>query len=418
MKKLRGGTALGTGRCCVIAAMLLATISANVMADDDLPKSVSEAIRMEQSNAVKRTALYNAPKSISDSKPGDLLKHERFSGYTLPKGATAVRILYHSMDADQHDVVTSGVVMIPAGKAPDGGWPVIAWAHGTSGVARRCAPSLQKDMYYGEEGLMPMVRAGYAVVATDYHGLGTDGTHQYVNKLAQTNDVIFSIPAARKAVPSLGRKWVVDGHSQGGLAAWGVAEAQTVLQDPDYLGSVSVAGALQLQMALTEMASGHAGAASFYLPFMAFAAGASSDSGFNPADMLTGPALDKYEDVTKNGCWFHAYASFLNMAPVPLLQPKWDESPALQHLFKVDQLAELPVSKPLFVIGGEADLSVPFPMLKDTAQKACRHGVKLTFRSYPGLDHDPVMELSAPDQLAWIRDRFDGKPAQDSCADL
>jgi hypothetical protein len=57
---------------------------------------------------------------------------------------------------------------LPKSRAPAGGWPVIAWAHGTSGVARICAPSLMRDVEYGEEGLMPMVAAGLAVVATDY----------------------------------------------------------------------------------------------------------------------------------------------------------------------------------------------------------------------------------------------------------
>ena len=51
------------------------------------------------------------------------------------------------------------MVLIPAGSAPVGGWPVIAWAHGTSGMARICAPSLMKDIEYGDEGLMPMVAA-------------------------------------------------------------------------------------------------------------------------------------------------------------------------------------------------------------------------------------------------------------------
>jgi len=399
-----------------LAVMILMAMQSAMSDDSGLPKSVTEAIQMEKDNALPRTAIYNAPDSIVNTRPGDLLKRESFTGYTLPEGATAVRILYHSLDATQHDVVTSGVVLIPAGKAPADGWPVIAWAHGTSGVARMCAPSLQKDVYYGEEGLMPMVRAGFAVVATDYHGLGTDGAHQYVNKIAQSNDVIYAVPAARKAVPSLGKKWVVDGHSQGGLAAWGVAEAETNLHDPDYLGAVSVAGAINLQVALSGMASGNAGAASFYLPFMAFAAESSSPgSGFVPAAMLTGAALEKYEDVTKNGCWYHAYASFLHVGPAPLLTPNWHDAPALQHLSKVDQLAELPVGKPMLVIGGEADMSVPFPMLKDTTTLACHNGVKLTFRSYPGLDHDPVMQLSTPDQLAWIKDRFAGKPALNSC---
>jgi pimeloyl-ACP methyl ester carboxylesterase len=206
---------------------------------------------------------------------------------------------------------------------------------------------------------------------------------------------------------------------KGGLAAWGVAELETNLHDPNYLGAVSVAGAMNLQTALTGMASGRASAASFYLPFMAFAAASSSpDSKFVPAAMLTGAALDKYEDVTKNGCWYHAYASFLNVGSAPLVAPNWHDAPALQHLFKVDQLATLAIGKPMLVIGGEADMSVPFFMVKDTTRMACRNGIKLTFRSYPGLDHDPVMEQSTPDQLVWIKDRFADKPALNSCPAL
>ncbi|MGO9718029.1 MAG: hypothetical protein ACLPV2_13745 [Steroidobacteraceae bacterium] len=184
-----------------------------------MPHSFSEAIQMERRAALPRTAFYQSP-SLGESKPGDLLRKEDFAGYAVPQGVRAVRVLYHSLSSRGIDVATSAVVLIPAGEAPPGGWPVIAWAHGTSGVARMCAPSLMKDLVYGEEGLMPMVRAGFAVVATDYHGLGTDGLHEYLNKVAQSRDVIYSIPAARAAVPELGRRWVVVGHSQGGLAAW------------------------------------------------------------------------------------------------------------------------------------------------------------------------------------------------------
>jgi len=235
------------GRACVAVIISAATLGSAQANESGLPTSVAEAIAMERANSLPRTQFYDTPRSLALSQPGDLLRQEHFDNYALPDGARAVRILYHSLDANRRDVATSGVVLIPAGDAPPDGWPVIAWAHGTSGVARQCAPSLQKDIYYGEEGLMPMVRAGFAVVATDYHGLGTTGPHQYINKTAQARDVIYSIPAARQAVPALGSKWVVDGHSQGGVAAWGVAEMETSLQDPNYLGAVSVAGSAQMQ---------------------------------------------------------------------------------------------------------------------------------------------------------------------------
>jgi pimeloyl-ACP methyl ester carboxylesterase len=380
-----------------------------------LPRSLAEAMQMESRDALPRTAFYETP-SLTATEPGALIRRAPFTGYAVPAGATAVRILYHSLSADGGAVATSGVVLIPAGSPPPGGWPVIAWAHGTTGVARMCAPSLQTDMAYGEEGLMPMVRAGFAVVATDYHGLGTVGPHQYVNKIAQARDVIYAIPAARAAVPTLGRRWVVVGHSQGGLAAWSVAEMQASLKDPDYLGAISVSGAADLESILDQMGNPDSSAA-YYLVYMAYAIRARSPE-FEPSQMLAGKALKRYADVTSKGCWDYAYASFLTDHGGKLLTPGWNNTGAAQRFFKANELGASPVGGPLLVITGEADETVPFPLVTKTVKKACGNGVALTFRSYPGLDHDPTMEKSTPDQLSWISDRFAGKPDSGNCAVL
>lgn len=400
----------------VVAFGLTALSPVAVVADEpSLPSSIDEAVRMERADALPRTAFYETP-ALNLSMTGELLRQEAGVGYALPPGATAVRILYHSLNADGKDVAASGVVLIPAGTAPPGGWPVIAWAHGTSGVARQCAPSLQKDMEYGEEGLMPMVRGGFAVVATDYHGLGTEGPHEYVNKSAQARDVIYSVPAARTAVPALGRRWVVIGHSQGGLAAWGVAEMERLLRDADYLGAISVAGAADLKSILDGM--GKPGStASYYLGYMAYAMKARTPS-FQPSDMLVGEALGRYTDVTTKGCWNYAYAAFINAPVGPVLKPGWDQTAAARRFFAENELGRLPIGGPLLVIAGEADETVPFAPLRALVKRACSNGIALSFRSYPGLDHDPTMDKSTPDQLAWVRDRFAGKAGTSSCASL
>jgi pimeloyl-ACP methyl ester carboxylesterase len=400
----------------VLSAAYVAFGALPAAADEPaLPHSLAEAVRMEQADALPRTPFYETP-SLVATKPGELLRQAPFTGYALPAGARALRILYHSLSADGGDVATSGVVLIPAGDPPPGGWPVIAWAHGTTGVARMCAPSLQKDMAYGEEGLMPMVRAGFAVVATDYHGLGTVGPHQYVNKTAQARDVIYSIPAARAAVPALGRRWVAVGHSQGGLAAWSVAEMQASLKDSDYLGAISVSGAADLKSILEQMGSPDSSAA-YYLVYMAYAIHARSPD-FERSQMLVGNALKRYADTTTKGCWNYAYASFLNDKGGTVLKRGWEQSEAAKQFFKGNELGSSPIGGPLFVITGEADETVPYPLVKQTVKKACGNGVALTFRSYPGLDHDPTMDKSTPDQLAWIRDRFAGKPIHGNCGDL
>ena len=389
----------------------IACLTAGSAGAQDLPKTPEEALAMEQDDRLPPSTFYDAPSPLPPGKPGDLIRSEPADYYALPRGASAVRILYHSQNATGDDVATSGVVLIPRGAPPETGWPVIAWAHGTAGVARICGPSTMKDVYYGDEGLFPMVEAGFAVVATDYAGLGTAAPHQYVSKPAQVHDVINSIPAARAAVPRLGRKWVVDGHSQGGMAAWGVAEAEAQIKDPDYLGAVSVSGAADLHTILEHM--GGSADAGFYLRFMAYGIHARFPA-FKPASMLTKAALAKYDDVTTKGCWYYAYAAAL-ADKGNQLKPGWDKDPSVRQFLAENALGEHPIFGPLLVITGDGDKTMPVDSVRATVAKACKAGIAVDFKVYPGLDLDPTMTNTTPDQLRWIKDRFAGKPASPNC---
>ena len=395
----------------LILIFALLTLPIRLLAQEP-PLSVAKAEKMERQNALSATALYSTQVTPA-THPGDLLAQEPVTGYELLPEVKAVRIAYHSLDATGRDVVTTAAVLLPPGVAPSNGWPVIAWAHGTSGVARQCAPSLMKDLEYADEGLKDMLRAGFAIVATDYAGLGTAGPHQWVDKKAQAHDVIYSVPAARKAVPSLGARWVVDGHSQGGLTAWGVGELESSLDDPGFLGSVSVSGAIRLEPFL-DLMDHTQGGLTMYVAYMAWALHARYPD-FKPEDLLTEQAMQRYPRVTTQGCWDYGYASFEGMPQGGALKRNWRQNPYLQRFAKENVLATMPVRKPLLVLSGEADLSVPISGVRETVARACRNGIALTFKSYPGLDHDPTMRNSTPDQLAWIRDRFAGKAAASNC---
>ena len=90
---------------------------------------------------------------------------------------------------------------------------------------------------------MPVL--GYAVVATDYAGWGGDSGKPVVDMQSNALDVIYSVPAARAAVPQIGPKWIAVGSSQGSLAALSVAESQ--VRDPNLLGSVANSGLADAQ---------------------------------------------------------------------------------------------------------------------------------------------------------------------------
>lgn len=399
---------LGT-RVLMTLSAVLGALASLTAASDDLPKSRSEALTMESRDALPLTAFYTSPSPLPAAQPGTLIRSERFSGYDLPPGASAVRILYHSTSRDGRDVAASGVVLIPAGTAPTGGWPVIAWAHGTSGVARQCAPSLMRDVEYGSEGLMPMVAAGFAVVASDYAGLGTSGPHQYDNKIAQANDVVYAVPAARAAVPLLGPRWVAIGHSQGGVAVWGVAELEASLDDPGYAGAISVAGDMDFDWFETHDSTSHTTISAMYWPLTAFGIKASYPS-FDPARLLTPPFMKRYAEMTGKGCWYYAYAAADEVSSQPAVRLGWRDIPELRRYNADNFSGTRAIKGPMLVLAGDDDLSVNIENIRKGVARACQNHIGVEFVHRPGLDHDPLMEKTIDLQLAWTRARLDGKP--------
>jgi hypothetical protein len=400
-----------------MVSVALLVFSGAALADDELPKSRAEALLMEAKNALPLTRFYEPPQPLPEAAAGTLIRSAPFSGYSLPKGATAVRILYHSRALNGDDVAASGVILIPAGAPPRGGWPVIAWAHGTSGVARMCAPSLMKDVEYGEEGLMPMVAAGFAVVATDYAGLGTPGQHQYDNKISQANDVVFSVPAAHAAVAELGRQWVAIGHSQGGVAVWGVAELEATRNDPGYAGAISVAGDMNYDAYELHDADTLDPVTDLYWPLTAFGIKASYPT-FDITRMLTPPVLARYQDITTKGCWYYAFAAINEIGHQKVVLSGWDQAPEVRRYNKDSLSANKPIRGPLLVLAGDDDHSVAIANIAAGVHDACILGLPIEYVHRPGLDHDPLMQKTTPEQLVWARDRLDGKPWVSNCAAL
>lgn len=110
-------------------------------------------------------------------------------------------------------------MFLPPGPAPEGGFPVIAWAHGTVGLGDDCTPSALPRTPRDDEYLSHWLAQGYVVVATDYAGLGTPGLMSYLNSVTTAHAVVDSVVAAHDMGLPLSPKWAIVGQSQGGGAA-------------------------------------------------------------------------------------------------------------------------------------------------------------------------------------------------------
>lgn len=152
--------------------------------------------------------------------PGNLIESVELNpALSVPGAAQAFRILYSTVNQHDSPAVSTAAVFVPAGRAPEGGWPVIAWAHGTVGLGDDCAPSAQPRSQRDNEYLSHWLDQGYVVVGSDYAGLGTPGLMSYLNSVSTAHSVVESVMAAHQLDLPLSPKWALVGQSQGGSAA-------------------------------------------------------------------------------------------------------------------------------------------------------------------------------------------------------
>ena len=211
----------------LVAMFVVALTGLGVLVATSAPPAAGAAAHVPAGDA-----FYVPPHPLAKAKPGTII---RSTPIEAPVGARAWKILYHSRAVDGRDIAVSGVVLAPTGRAPRGGRVVVAWAHGTTGLADLCAPSKHPDIASAlrdsharipeqagvlDRPFQAFLDAGYVVAATDYEGLGTPGLHPYLVGESEGRSVLDAARAARglKAA-AVGRKALVVGLSQGGQAA-------------------------------------------------------------------------------------------------------------------------------------------------------------------------------------------------------
>src|SRR6266852_154626 len=349
------------------------------------------------------TSFYDAPHPLPPGKPGELIRSEPIDQYNLPYELSAVRILYHARTANGEDVAVSAVVLIPDGKPPASGWPALAWAHEFKGAARQCAPSLMKNL--GAGPLLAMyANLGYAVVATDYSGLGADSGNSVLDMQSNALDVIYSVVAARIAVKEIGPKWIAVGPFQGALAAVAVAESE--VRDPNYLGSVATSGVAHAQPAYERFAQ----ASSNRMLLVVASTVKALYPEFQVSDMLKDKALPAYQRVAET-CGGETEPEFTS----EMLRRDWENNRFVKEFFTRNTPGQKRARSPLLVISGEVDPAIPADMSEKTVARMCKQGDRILFLKYPDLDASGAMGASVADQLSWIKARFAGYVAPGNC---
>jgi pimeloyl-ACP methyl ester carboxylesterase len=373
---------------------------------------------------------------------------------TVP-GSKAWRIAYVSSDGADRRTVATAVIAVPTAAAPAGGRKLMAWAHGTTGTARRCGPSQMPQPAqplnqillpsgtsgsdFGLPAMEPLIQKGYVIVATDYQGLGGPGDHQYAQAVSNGRDVINALRAARDFKPAqAGEKAVVYGWSQGGGATIGAAgqgdyaKSNEGVAPIDILGFVAMAPediGIQMPTGITTEAeaatliqafNGQMGGNVFnFTHLMMFYWGlAAAEPGLNISDLLTPQATAQINAIMRRKCIHELSASFSYSYGNSYKQMlKATPTNALAWVKAIQkQSPGLKPMAPVVIYWGNQDDVVPPVMHKLYAQAACKQGAVMSRNELPGNNtHFSTPAASEPYYLPWIEERFSGKPALNGC---
>jgi acetyl esterase/lipase len=353
---------------------------------------------------------------IRRAKPGTVLRiHPQIGG--APANAKAFRIVYRSTGLNDEPIAVSATVIYPDGPAPKGGRDVIAWAHYTTGVAERCAPTLLPNLSGTIAGLEQMLSRGYVVVATDYAGLGLPGVHAYLVGISEGRSILDSVRAARNLNGAHAtNRFAVWGHSQGGHAALFTGELA-----PDYAPELKLVGVAAAAPAtdLVELFKAQKGSiAGNSLTSMALLSW-SRTYNLPLNTVLENEAAASFEQVSRSCIQSLSQMLKLLQLAKPLKKAflKADPTtlPAWRSLMEQNSPGKRPQKAPVFIAQGTGDTTVNPAVTLRFAKQLCAAGTPVVIKMLKGASHSFAAEKSSYQAISWISDRFKGRPPPSDC---
>jgi uncharacterized membrane protein HdeD (DUF308 family)/pimeloyl-ACP methyl ester carboxylesterase len=374
------------------------------------------SVALHQSGPDRPGPFYAVPSPLPHGPPGTVIRSQLISDFY--PGAKAYRVLYKSTALDGRPTAVSGVIVVPEGPAPRGGRRVIAFTHGTVGVASRCAPSLHANMATQViGGLGNFIAAGDVVAATDYSGLGAPGASSYLIGRVEAMNALDSVRAAhRLRAAHAGTEFAVWGHSQGGQAALFTAQLAPAYAPGLHLVGVAAGAPVPDLPALfavnSQVPTGRA--------LIAMALVSWQQVYRDPRIERILPASARAAAASAAGYCLYSNEP-LSAVPSSLLQtlvlphaPHWQRSP-WREIVLANTPGNAPISVPVLLTQGGSDQIVPPALTVRLARRLCARGERVDLRLYPSLGHAEAGIVVAPDVAAWVAERFAGRTPPNSC---
>ena len=418
---------VGIGALVLVLAAALMAFWAPSSPWNNVPVGAQPDKDESRNDTLRVSGFYDVnPESLTPAAPGTFIKSERIR--PLPGFSQGefelFRFMYHSTTTNGDDIPVTGLLAVPTGDVPAGGWPSVTYAHGTMGAAAKCglsiAPQSPKTAanFQFTTKVRPLLERGYAVIATDYQGMGPPVTPMYLLGDAEGRNVLDSIRAVQQWRNDISPTTVLWGHSQGGQAVLFASQLQDdYAPELDIQGTVSVAPAIlpPLPLALNLIGSNPDPQEQTWLTVTALGTWTQNYSDLDNDDVFTEEgikSLSKLEEL----CSFDLREYFYNEPMSTYIKiPEATTNPRALRALKRNLAGGEPLNSPLLLVQGMKDTVVLPYETPAYFSLICQQRATAQLELYPEDDHYSIIP-NAEDQIdEWMQQRLAREPAPTNC---
>jgi len=412
---LRTGVKTGAGLLALLLGGLLLWVWVSVY----VPRDITDVSAPARGDLIL-SDFYPAALKIPPG-PGVLIRQQALDGApSLAAAGENFRILYSSTEGLGGELVNpvSGALYLPAGEPPAKGWPLLVWSHGTVGIGDLCTPSFSGRSERDRRYLNPWLAQGYAIAASDYQGLGTPGTHPYMDARTMAYNNLDLIRALQSGHFPLSANVMVAGQSQGATAALATASyADDYAPDVD-IGGIIATGIpyFAMRVALNIAANSDRDEVSASLPLSLYML--TFAEMIDPDFELDAIVSDKAKPVVASineTCVFDFIDATKSAGLSVNNTFKARPDLALLKVFSRTSIPDLGFQTPLFTGSGTADKITPYSMQQEYIADACAAGANITARTYSGANHNEALLRSIEDAQGFAQALLAGDGIEYTC---
>ena len=341
---------------------------------------------------------------------------------TANRLANAWQIMYASTDSLGNPIYMTGTVLIPK-QGDQSQMPIVAIGPGTSGPAFRCAPSrfIDKGAFYEQASINDALKAGYAVVVTDYEGYKPDPEVTYIVGRSTGAAILNGVRAAinlPESSLSSSAKTVVRGYSQGGGAAMWAGQMQ-----PTYAPELNLVGVVGggVPANLANVALQLNGSAGFGVLFQSLQGFSREYPEYDFDSFLNDRGREIQAEFQDDVCILKLLQDYEGVTLTDVSDVNPLNATVLARI-EENKLGGVPIQVPVYQYHDVADGLVKFDQAEALKDQYCDRGVNLQWNPVDTngatgiIRHINLVYRGNAEVNKFIADRFAGRPATPNCS--